>query len=442
MKVRNDNPKSEAVNNMYNLISRYFALNRTPVSEATNKLTEHICDLLNCRYIDVPSGKECLTWIIPKHWNVHEGYLARMDGTKIIDFKKNPLHLWTHSVSFKGEVSREKLEEHLFYNKERPDWIPYHYRNGYRYDVQEWGFCLSYNQYRQLTDSKYIVCIDADLDNNGSMKIVDYWLKGSHVDTIFFAAHTCHPAIATDGLSCVAVATELFRELKTKESLRYSYRLILGPEYFAGAAFLSTVSETEIKVLRGGIYLDMLGNSQPFGYQLSFQGNSYLDKIVQNVFKYHVKSYISRPYRKLWGNDEMFYNGPGYLIPTLGIGGAPYDEYHFDQDNLEFLDCHQLEQARQLLLKIIDVVEMDYVPVLQYRGPLYQSRFGVYVDPKLDSKGYESIEAIQILIDGKRSCFDISHELDIDFFFVRAFCDQLSEKELLQKSYKNLLNIS
>ena len=271
------------------------------------------------------------------------------------------------------------------------------------------------------------------------MKVVDCWLKGEYPETIFIAAHTCHPGIVTDGLSCVAVAVELFKALKRRPSLRYSYRLILGPEYFAAAGFLATVPESEIKLLRNGIFLDMLGNNQPLAYQSSFQGDSVLDRIVQNVFANHVENYTKWPYRKLWGNDEMFYNGPGYLIPTLGIGGAEHPEYHFDRDNLDLVDLDQLGMSLEILLKIIDVFESDFVPIPLFRGPLYLSRFGLYIDPKLDPKGYDNLENIQILMDGDRTCFAISHELGIDFFFVRDFCNRVYDIGLLDKVVKNSL---
>ena len=422
---------------MYALIRDFYRLNRTAVNEDTDRLVKHIRHVLDCRVLEIPSGKECLTWLIPKRWKVREGYLARLDGTRIVDFHTKPLHLWTHSISFQGEVSRQELEPHLYFDPRRPEWVPYHYRNGYRYDAEEWGFSLSYNDYKQLDDSRYKVHIDTDLDTNGTMKVIDHWLKGDYSETIFIAAHTCHPAIATDGLSCVAVAVELFKDLMRRPSRRYSYRLILGPEYFAAAGFLAIAPKSEIKLLRGGIFLDMLGNNQPLGYQLSFQGDSRLDQIVQNVFNHHVENHIKRPYRKLWGNDEMFYNGPGFLIPTLGIGGGHHPEYHFDRDNLDLVNLHQLEMSLAILLKIIEVLETDFVPVPKFRGPLYLSRFGLYIDPKLDPKGYENLEYIQILMDGNRTCFDISQELDVDFFFVRSFCEQIHEKGLLEKKVKN-----
>ena len=424
---------------MYELIRDYYRLNRTAVSQDTDRLVERVRQILDCKVLEVPSGQECLTWVIPKHWNVREADLARLDGTRIVDFQLNPLHLWTHSVSFDGEISRADLEEHLSFDSDNPDWVPYNYRNGYRFEAREWGFCLTYSQYNSLTEDRYRVHIDTDLDTNRTMKIVDHWLEGDNPETLIIAAHTCHPAIVTDGLSNVAVAVELFKWLKNQINRRYSYRLILGPEYFAAAGFLATVPESEIRLFRGGIFLDMLGNSEPIGYQTSFQADSILDEIVKNFFDHNVQDHIKRPYRKLWGNDEMFYNGPGFIIPTLCIGGGRHPEYHFDSDNLDRLNLGQLEESLTNLKRIVEVLESDFVPVPKFRGPLYLSRFGLYIDPKNDPKGYENIEAIQILMDGDRSCFEISNQLGLDFFYVRKFCEKVFAKGLLEKRVKNSL---
>ena len=98
----------------------------------------------------------------------------------------------------------------------------------------------------------------------------------------------------------------------------------------------------------------------------------------------------------------------------------------------------QTKTRTEILKRIISVFETDYIPVPKYKGPLYLSRYGLYVDPKVDPKGYHQIEYIQILMDGNRSCFDIAHSIGADFFFVRNFCDRLSQYSLLEREERNL----
>jgi len=422
----------------WDFIKEYCLLNRTAVSEDTDELIQGIQNELDCNTLEIPSGSECLTWTIPKFWKVHEAYLAQMDGRRVIDFRNNPLHLWTHSITFQGELDHSVLDDHLYYDIEHPDCIPYHYRNGYRFDAEEWGFCLSYNDYLQLNDDKYYVFIDTELATRETMKVIDDLVCGNNPATIYFAAHTCHPGIATDGLSNIAVLIALFKYLKGLESRKYSYRLILGPEYFAAAGFLDSTPENEIINLKGGIYLDMLGNNQPFCYQSSFQGDSVLDNIVRNVFDHHVPDHRATGFRGVWGNDEMFYNGTGFMIPSLGIVCDRHPEYHLHTDNLNLVNLNQLEFALELIKKIVSALEDDYTPIPRFKGPIYLSRYDLYIDPKEDRKGYANIQNIQFLMDGKRSCFEISHELDVDFFFVKSFCDSLLQTGLIERQLDDL----
>ncbi|NVL90348.1 MAG: DUF4910 domain-containing protein [Desulfobacterales bacterium] len=425
---------------MYNFIKNHYMLNRTPVSEDSDKVIDSIKRTLGCNVIEVASGTECLTWFIPKYWKVRSAYFARLDGRKIIDYHNSPLHLWLHSIPFQGEISREDLEGHLCYDKNKPDWIPYHYRNSYRFSAEEWGFCLPYNDYLKLKDDRYYVHIDTDLDTKGTMKIADCWIKGKHPETIFFAAHTCHPGQVTDGLSNVAVLISLFQHLRLCKDLNYSYRLILGPEYFAAAGFLSAVPQSEITLLKGGIYLDFIGNNQPFAYQTSFQADSLLDRVIANIFEHHVPYSTRNSYRELCGNDETFYNGPGFLIPTPSIICKIHPEYHFNSDNLDIVNINQLQFAVDIIKEIINIIETDYIPVPMFKGPIYLSRYNLYIDPQVDRKGYDNLEHIQLLIDGEHSCLEIAYELGIDYYCVKKFCDALSEKSLIEIEFAHSLN--
>lgn len=302
-------------NKMYALISDLYFLNRATVSKDMDKTVEYLSNYISnytdAKIIDVPSGSECLTWVIPDEWNVNEAYIETISGKKIVDFKNNPMHLFAYSVSFEDTISKEELEQHLLYDMTQPDTIVYHFRNQYKYGKKtEFGFSIPYNLYRKLNENRYRVVVDTEF-KKGKMKIIDWYLKGKLDDTIFICAHTCHPAQVNDGLSGVAVGIELFNYLRTLEDRQYSYRLILGPEYFAAAGFLSHAKD--IDKLRYGIYLDMLSTGGEIGFSRSFNGNTYIDKIIKNILSNKFNTHIDASYRGIAGNDEMFYDGP-FLI--------------------------------------------------------------------------------------------------------------------------------
>ena len=127
----------------------------------------------------------------------------------------------------------------------RPDAIPYHYKLGFQERAENRGFCIPYNIYKTMQGNKYYVHIDAELNNSKEMH-TGVATVGSGGDTYIFAAHTCHLAQATDGLTNVALLMELFKKLSTME-LKNIYKFVFGPEYYAAAVFLDRLDDNELK---------------------------------------------------------------------------------------------------------------------------------------------------------------------------------------------------
>jgi aminopeptidase-like protein len=174
----------------------------------------------------------------------------------------------------------------------------------------------------------------------------------------------------------------------------------------------------------------MMANSHPISFSRSFNGNSYIDHIARNILKHNEPASKETPYRELYGNDEMFYDGPDYRIPTLGMSRHPFEYYHTELDDLEHCDFEKLEQSLFVLQQIIEVFETDCIPIRNYKGPLYLSKYNLYIDPKLDPKGYTSLQEIQILMDGTRSCLEIAQQLEINYTFVSTFVQALCQHKL------------
>jgi aminopeptidase-like protein len=187
--------------------------------------------------------------------------------------------------------------------------------------------------------------------------------------------------------------------------------------------------------IKNGIYLDFLGNHDPLGFQHSFQTDSLMDKITGNVLRSHIPSSVEADYRNLAGNDEMFYNGPGFEIPTIGISRMTPREYHYDTDNMDNLNIYHLRESFWALRRIIEVFETDFVPVRKYQGPLYLSRYDMYINPVTDQSGNHKLEALQIYMDGRNSCFDIADKLGLDYFATKALLDELAKNDLIEKNH-------
>ena len=83
--------------------------------------------------------------------------MAIDNASSIIDFKKSNLHVVSYSVPIDKKVSLEELKAHLHTNQEQPDLIPY----VTSYYKEDWGFCMPYNQFKNLQKGEYRVFIDS-----------------------------------------------------------------------------------------------------------------------------------------------------------------------------------------------------------------------------------------------------------------------------------------
>lgn len=413
---------------MYDLIRPYYMLNRVPVSDDMSFFVKKLAEELDVEVLSLPSGSACLTWEIPDKWTVHEAYIETLTGERIADFHIHPMQLKAYSAAFSGIVPREELLKHISSHPAAPDRLNYINRWQYQLGIKtDWGFSIPSAIADNLTDETYRVHIDTAF-SKGTCDIIDWILPGELPDTIFLAAHTCHPGQVNDGIACIALLIECFRYLQKLPYRRYTYRLILGPEYYASVGVLH--QERHIEHLRYGIFLDMMANSQPISFSRSFAGNSYMDHVARNVLQHNEPNFSESPYRKLYGNDEMFYDGPDYRIPTLGMSRYPFKYYHTELDDLEHCDFGKLEQSLTILQQIIEVFEADCIPTRTYKGPLYLSKYHLYIDPKINPEGYASLQEIQILMDGTRSCLEIAQQLEISFTFVSTFTQALCQHNL------------
>jgi aminopeptidase-like protein len=418
--------------NITKFISKYYMLNRAKVCDDITFFTREINRLVDGTILSVFSGEECLNWTIPKKWSVNQAWIKNSKGTNIMDSECHPLQLMAYSNSFQGVLAKKDLLKNVKTDKERPECLIYNHRQQYKFNYYpDWGFSLPYNKILELDDSEqYQVHIDCDF-SDGEMLICQKKLIGKSKDTIFFAAHTCHPGMVNDGIAGIAILLDLYREMSGRKSLKYSYNFIFGPEYYAGAAVLEKDADAEF--LKSGFFLDMMGNGQEMGFSRSFQGNAYVDFVTEIVMKKTQSTHFSKDYRKLWGNDEIFYDGPDFRIPTIGLGRDRWEHYHTDKDNLENCDLDQLVESFEFLTQVVDVLENDYIPHRKFRGPLYLDRYGISFDSQGDPEGYSNIQKIQILADGTSSISGISRALDIDYFFVFDFFEILFENDLISK---------
>lgn len=416
------------------LIERHHLTNRVTTGDDSSRLIRELADETGADVLFVPSGAECLSWVIPQKWTVREAWVETLAGKRIADFAWNPLWLKSYSAPFSGVVSRDELRAHTLSDPKRPECLLYDYGAQYRFgEKTAWGFTMPHRLVESLDEAQYRVHIDVEF-GEGTMDVLDWTLPGEQPETVYVAAHSCHPGIINDGLACIAVAVELFHELARRPRRRWTYRLIVGPEYFAGAAFLARAAGVE--QLAGGFYLDMLGNGQRLGFARSHSGDTPFDAATRDVLRRRSSNPLETPHMGLWTNDDLLFNGPDFDIPSIALGREAWPWYHTDRDDVAGCDFAELEESLSVLQEIVDVLETDSVITRRYRGPLYQSRYELGFDPSENRVGYSALHDIQRLMDGRHSCLDIADALDVEFPFVKKFAAALLSHGLAEASLR------
>ena len=173
---------------LYSFINELFPICRSITGNGTRKTLELIKQHIPLEIMEIPTGTKVFDWTVPKEWNIRDAYIKNSKGEKIIDFQKSNLHILQYSIPIHKKISIDELKNHLFTIEELPDYIPYKTS----YYQENWGFCLSYNDFLKLQDDEYEVFIDSTLEN-GSLSYGELLLEGEQTDEILFSTYVCHP---------------------------------------------------------------------------------------------------------------------------------------------------------------------------------------------------------------------------------------------------------
>jgi len=411
---------------MMKLINDIWFKRRDIISDGYDEALEYIAKIIPLKIHHIPSGTKCWTWTVPEKWTVKEAYIDDMEGRRLLDLKEHPLHVISYSLPVNDIVTKDELLKHLHTKPERPEAIPWEFK----FYERDWGFCIQHNRLKNFTEDKYKVYIDSEFDS-GTLKVGDYTLKGRTDETIVLAAHLCHPAMVNDDLTGVTVLIDIAKEISERNNY-YTYKFLLFPETIGSIAYLSQ-NEDLIPKLKYGIFLEMLGNENIHALQLTRQGDTRLDRIAKYVMKRNLPDFREGLFREVARNDEMSFNGPGVNIPMISISRFPYPEYHTSDDNPRIISEEKLKESKSLILEILNIIDNDYIPRRQFKGPIFLSGYGLWVDWRKNRKLNENIEYIMLRLEGNKSIFDIAEELDMEFGDVLNYTNKFLDKGLVIK---------
>ena len=415
---------------LYALVERLYPICRSITGDGLRQTLRLIAEQLPIEMVEVPSGTPVLDWTVPPEWNVRDAYVADATGRRVIDFRAQSLHLVNYSTPIAAPMPLAELRPHLHTLPDRPDWIPY--RTSYY--AESWGFCLSQRQLEAMPDGEYEVRIDSTLAP-GHLTYGELVLPGESEDEILISSHVCHPSLADDNLSGIAVSVFLAAALAARPDRRHTFRFLYAPGTIGAITWLAK-NRARAARIKHGLTLTCLGDGHPFTYKRTVDGKAAIDRAAA-----HVLAHAGLPHQSIdffpYGYDERQFGSPGFRLPVGSLmrgRHGQFPEYHTSGDNLGFVSPERLAESWKILAEIVGVLEGD----LRYRN------LEPYGEPQLGKRGLyramggTSIPDLQFamlwvlnLSDGQHSLLDVAERSGLRFESIRVAADLLRQHALL-----------
>ncbi len=415
---------------IYALAAELFPICRSITGNGVRRTLDILGRHIAIETSEVPTGTQVFDWTVPREWNIADAYVANAAGERVVDFRVNNLHVLNYSTPVRTVLPLEQLKAHIYTLPDQPDLIPYKTS----YYAERWGFCMSHNALEALPDGDYTAVVDSTL-TDGSLTYGEHVISGDSDEEVLLSAHVCHPSLANDNCSGLALFTVLAGEL-ARRKLRYTYRFVFAPGTIGAITWLAR-NEVQASRIKHGLVVSCLGDAGGPIYKKCRRGDALIDRAMAHVLKHAAPSAVIEDFSP-YGYDERQYCSPGF---NLGVGSfqrskwGSFPEYHTSGDNLDLIAPEHLEKSYELILAAIDVLERERTllnlspkcePALGKRG-LYATMGGNR------SGADENMAMLWVLnlCDGAHSLLDIAERSGLPFRAVDAAAVRLQDAGLL-----------
>ena len=431
---------------MRELARELYPICRSITGDGVRRSLEIMGRIVPIETHEVASGTPVFDWTVPNEWNIREAWIKDPSGRVVVDFRDHNLHVLNYSAPIHATLGLAQLEENLHSLPDQPDLIPY--RTSYYKET--WGFCLADRLRRALPDGDYEVMIDSTLEP-GHLTWGETVLPGELDDEILVSCHVCHPSLANDNLSGMAVATHLARLLSESER-RYTYRFLFIPGTIGSIVWLA-MNESVTSRIRGGLVAANLGDAGSFHYKRSRRADAPIDRAAIRALEESGEPYVVEDFIP-YGYDERQYCSPGFDLAVGSLTRTPYGrypEYHTSGDDLDFIQDDELAASLAMYLATIELLENERLEPreeIQPSGP-GPGRVLVSTNPKCEPQlgkrglygslgGSESGREEQLamlwvlnLADGLHSLEDMAQRSGMPLGTIERVAARLEEADLL-----------
>lgn len=402
---------------MFQLAKKLFPICRSLTGDGNRKTLSIIKKIIpRMKIREVPSGKKFSDWKVPLEWNVKDAYILS-NGKKIVDFRKNNLHLVGYSLPIEKTLTKEELHKNLFYLKNQKNLIPY----VTSYYNKTWGFCVSYNDYlKKFKSKKYKVKINSTL-RRGSLTYGDLILKGKSKKEILISCNICHPSMANNEISGMVVTTELIKFLQKRKNF-YTYRFVFIPETIGSIIYINkNFKKLKLNTVAGFV-LTCIGDEKNYSYLESRNGNTLSDRSTLNFLNFEIKKFKKYSFLQR-GSDERQYCSPNVDLPICSLMKSKYNtykEYHTSGDNLNFISKKGLSDGFEYVKSILMIIENNFYYKSKFKGEPNLGSRDLY--PKISSRKNSPLSSggkLKLFLDflayadGKNDLIDISEKIGI-----------------------------
>lgn len=433
---------------LHALVRDLLPLRRSLTGDGLRATLARLNDIAPVEVTEVPSGTRVGDWTVPDEWRVREAFVARPDGRRVVDWADGALHLVQHSVPVRATMTLAELRPHLHTLPAQPTLVPY--RTAYY--APAWGFCLAQDAHDALAaavgeDGRLDVVIDADLAP-GAMSVGECVVPATAGDAtgreILLSAHACHPAMANDNASALAVAATLAAAWAERPR-RHTLRVLFAPGTLGAIAWLDA-NRHHLDRIAAGYVLANLGDSGGLTYKQSRPGTldapTLADRAVEIAARDAGVRLAVRPFAPT-GYDERQFGSPGAHLPVGRLTRTPhgeYPEYHTSADDAGFVTPEALAESTRVLLAALEILDGD--GCYQNRTPSgglrlgepMLGRHGLYAATGGHAHAPEAQEAllwVLNLADGRHALVDAAERSGLPFATVRTAADRLLTAGLL-----------
>lgn len=420
-------------------LKRLFPICRSITGQGNRETLRILQELIPLTIHEYPTGQKVYDWAIPWEWNIKDAWIKNSSGEKVVDFQKSNLHVVSYSVPIHARMRLAELNEHLYYREEIPSAIPY--RTTYYHE--NWGFCLSYNDYKKYfnDNDSYEVFVDSEL-KNGSLTIGELLVKGKSDKEYLVSTYICHPSLANDNLSGPVMTALLSRELLNR-TLNFSYRIIFVPETIGAIAYCAHNEEAMKKIIAGFV-VSTVGGPGRFGYRQSWQKDCFINFLVEDTFyEKGIDNFKIYPF-DIHGSDERQYSSQGFRINIVSITKDryyDYDYYHTSLDNLSFVSAENIAACLALYIGTIEKLDKNITyknlcpncEVMLSKHDLYSKTGGGQIPIFGTRNEQDLILWLLFYSDGTKPLWEISRLLETPICTLHDIATKLSEKKLLQE---------